>query len=63
MLEVGNGGMTFTQYQSHFSLWAMFAAPLIIGTDVRNMSSETVEILMNKEIIAIDQGLQDDVQL
>jgi len=55
MLEVGNGGMTFTQYQSHFTLWCMFAAPLIIGTDVTNMTPETVQILMNKEAIQIDQ--------
>ena len=35
MLEVGNGGMTDTEYQSHFSLWAIMAAPLIAGNDVR----------------------------
>jgi alpha-galactosidase len=55
MLEVGNGGMTDAEYRSHFSLWAMLAAPLIAGNDVRAMSPATAEILMNKEVIAIDQ--------
>ena len=39
MLEVGNGGMTDTEYRSHFSLWAILAAPLIAGNDLRNMTS------------------------
>jgi alpha-galactosidase len=55
MLEVGNGGMTNTEYRSHFSLWAMLAAPLMAGNDLQNMSPEIKEILTNKEVIAIDQ--------
>jgi alpha-galactosidase len=55
MLEVGNGGMTTTEYQAHFSLWALLAAPLISGNDLRNMTPEIHDILTNKEIIAIDQ--------
>jgi len=55
MLEVGNGGMTTTEYESHFALWAFMKAPLIIGCDVRNMSADTLRILTNKEIIAINQ--------
>ncbi len=55
MLEVGNGGMTTVEYRSHFSLWAMLAAPLIAGNDLRNMKPEIQEILTNKEVIAIDQ--------
>jgi alpha-galactosidase len=55
MLEVGNGGMTTTEYRSHFSLWCILAAPLIAGNDVRNMSPEIAEILKNKEVIAVDQ--------
>jgi alpha-galactosidase len=55
MLEVGNGGMSNIEYRSHFSLWAMLAAPLIAGNDVRNMTPETKEILTNKEVIAVDQ--------
>jgi alpha-galactosidase len=55
MLEVGNGGMTTTEYRSHFSLWALMAAPLMAGNDLRNMTPEIRDILTNKEVIAIDQ--------
>jgi len=55
MLEVGNGGMTTTEYRSHFSLWAMMAAPLIAGNDIANMDEATKAILLNKEVIAVDQ--------
>jgi alpha-galactosidase len=55
MLEVGNGGMTTTEYRSHFSLWAILAAPLIAGNDLRNMSPEIHDILTNKEVIAVNQ--------
>jgi alpha-galactosidase len=55
MLEVGNGGMTTVEYRSHFSLWAMLAAPLIAGNDLRSMSPEIKAILTNKEVIAINQ--------
>ncbi len=55
MLEVGNGGMTTPEYRAHFSFWAMLAAPLLSGNDVRSMSADTKEILENKEVIAIDQ--------
>jgi alpha-galactosidase len=55
MLEVGNGGMTDSEYRAHFSLWAMLAAPLIAGNDVDAMSPATRAILTNREIIAVDQ--------
>jgi alpha-galactosidase len=55
MLEVGNGGMTDTEYRSHFSLWAMMAAPLIAGNDVRTMTQATKDILLNADVIAVDQ--------
>ncbi len=55
MLEVGNGGMTNTEYRSHFSLWALMAAPLIAGNDLRSMTPEIRDILTNKEVIAINQ--------
>jgi alpha-galactosidase len=55
MLEVGNGGMSLDEYKTHFSLWAMIAAPLIAGNDVRDMNPEVKAILLNKEVIAIDQ--------
>lgn len=55
MLEVGNGGMTYQEYQAHFSIWALMKAPLLVGCDVRNMTAETFEILSNKEVIAVNQ--------
>ncbi len=55
MLEVGNGGMTDDEYRAHFSLWALMAAPLMAGNDLRTMSQETHDILTNAEVIAVDQ--------
>lgn len=55
MLEVGNGGMTDDEYRAHFSLWAVMAAPLIAGNDLRSMSDATRAILTNHEVIAVDQ--------
>jgi alpha-galactosidase len=58
MLEVGNGGMTTEEYRAHFSMWAMFAAPLLVGTDIANMSADTRSILLNRAVIAVDQDPQ-----
>ena len=55
MLEVGNGGMTTAEYRSHFSLWAMMAAPLMAGNDIANMGESARSILTNKDVIAVDQ--------
>jgi alpha-galactosidase len=58
MLMVGNyrnGGPTDEEYRSHFSLWCMMAAPLIMGNDIRNMKQVTKDILLNNEVIAVDQ--------
>jgi alpha-galactosidase len=55
MLEVGNGGMSATEYRTHFSLWCMLSAPLMAGNDLRTMSAETRDILVNREVIAVDQ--------
>ena len=55
MLEIGNGGMTETEDRTHMSLWCMLAAPLIAGNDLSHMSPEALEILTNREVIAVDQ--------
>jgi alpha-galactosidase len=55
MLEVGNSGLTTTESRAHFSMWALFSAPLLAGNDIEHMSADTKEILLNKEVIAIDQ--------
>ncbi|HEV2636200.1 MAG TPA: ricin-type beta-trefoil lectin domain protein [Actinocrinis sp.] len=54
MLEVGNG-MSSTEDQSEFSLWAEMAAPLISGTNIAGASSGTLSILTDKSVIAVDQ--------
>lgn len=70
MLEVGVGELTMEENKTHFSLWCMMAAPLILGNDIRKFinsdgtvdaDNKVLEILKNKELIAIDQdkrGLQ-----
>jgi alpha-galactosidase len=63
MLEVGNGGMNADEYRTHMSLWALLAAPLLAGNDLPTMTPETVAILTNHDVIAVDQdaaGKQGD---
>ncbi len=63
MLEVGNGGMNEFEYQTHMTLWVILAAPLVAGNDLSKMSPETLAMLTNKEVIAVDQdplGVQGD---
>ena len=63
MLEVGNGGMTGDEYRQHMSLWVILAAPLLAGNDLTTMTPETIAMLTNREVIAIDQdrlGKQGD---
>jgi len=63
MLEVGNGGMSTDEYRTHMSLWAILAAPLLAGNDLTTMTPETIAILTNRDVIAVDQdeaGKQGD---
>jgi alpha-galactosidase len=58
MLQVGNnknGGPTDNEYRTHFSLWCIMAAPLILGNDITSMTQATKDIILNKEVIAVDQ--------
>ena len=64
MLEVGNGGLSYEENRSHFSLWCMMAAPLILGNDVRSFiksdgtvdtNNTTLQIVTNKDMIAVNQ--------
>jgi alpha-galactosidase len=54
-LEIGNGTLRQDENRLHFSLWSMVAAPLILGNDLTTMDKETLEIISNKEVIAVDQ--------
>ena len=61
MLEVGNGGLTDTEMRSHFALWAVMAAPLIAGNDLRTATTATTDLLKSRTLLSIDQdalGLQ-----
>jgi alpha-galactosidase len=55
MLEVGNGKMNGDEYRTHMSLWCLLAAPLLAGNDLSKMSAETLAILTNPEVVAVDQ--------
>ena len=55
MLEVGNEGLTAVESRAHFSLWAILAAPLMAGNDLRSMTAETRDILTNREVVAVNQ--------
>ena len=64
MLEVGNDNLTYEENKSHFTLWSMMAAPLILGNDIRafikedgtvDKDNKVLQILTNKDIIAINQ--------
>jgi alpha-galactosidase len=54
---VGAGEMTADEWRAQFSLWAIMAAPLIASNDVRSMSLKVREILLNREVIAVDQDV------
>lgn len=64
MLEVGvhdgkgHYGLTLTEERTHFAMWALAKAPLIIGADLSNIRQESVEILQNKDLIAVNQDLK-----
>jgi len=55
MLEVGNEGLTIAESRSHFSLWALLAAPLMAGNDIAGMKPEIRDVLLNREVIAVNQ--------
>lgn len=55
MLEIGNGGMNEEEYKTHFSMWAMMAAPLMAGNDLRSMDEMSKQILTNEDVISVDQ--------
>jgi len=55
MLEIGNGKMTDDECRTQMTLWCVLAAPLFAGNDLTEMNPATLEILTNREVIAIDQ--------
>lgn len=55
MLVVGNFGLNYEQSKAQFGLWSILAAPLVMSNDLRNISKQARDILLNREVIAIDQ--------
>jgi len=55
MLQVGNPGLSTAENRAHFSFWALLAAQLMAGNDVRQMTPDVRDILLNREVIAINQ--------
>ncbi|WP_461033054.1 glycoside hydrolase family 27 protein [Streptomyces mayteni] len=55
MLVVGRPGLTLTEARSHFALWALMAAPLMAGNDIRTMSADVSAILRNPRLLAVNQ--------
>lgn len=57
MLEVGNGGLTHDEEMTHFAMWALAKAPLIMGCDLTTVSQESLDILTNTDLIAVNQDV------
>ncbi|MEU5262132.1 ricin-type beta-trefoil lectin domain protein [Amycolatopsis sp. NPDC021455] len=55
MLVVGRPGLSLTESRTHFTLWALLAAPLMAGNDIRTMSADISAILRNPRLLAVDQ--------
>jgi alpha-galactosidase len=55
MLVVGRPGLTLAESRSHFALWALMAAPLMAGNDIRTMSSDVSAVLRNPRLLAVNQ--------
>ncbi|ETS64629.1 alpha-galactosidase alpha-n-acetylgalactosaminidase [Moesziomyces aphidis] len=55
MLEIGIANMTLDEERTHFSFWAALKSPLIIGADLRTISNESLSVLRNEKMIAVNQ--------
>lgn len=54
MLQVGRG-MSYDEDKTHFTMWCFMNSPLLAGNDLRKMSEQTIVVLTNKEVIALNQ--------
>lgn len=55
MLIIGNSGLNYAQQRVQMGMWAIFAAPLLMSNDLRNISTDSVKLLQNRNILAINQ--------
>lgn len=53
--QVPGNGASFYEYRTQVSMWSILCSPLMIGCDIRTMSSETASLLMNREVLAVSQ--------
>jgi alpha-galactosidase len=57
MLLIGNRGLSFSQEESQFCLWVIFAAPLYLSTEVGKLSERARNLLLNPEILSVHQDV------
>ena len=65
-LMIGNPGLSVSEWEAQMGMWVMFAAPLILSTEIRRgaLSAEAKRVLLNKEVLALaDDPLGLQVQL
>lgn len=55
MLEIGNGRLSLVQQKTHFTMWAMAKAPLLLGCDLTNLGADILEVIGNDEVISVNQ--------
>ena len=55
MLQIGNGVLSLAEQRSHFALWAITKATLILGSNVPKLSKDQLDIIGNVDLIAINQ--------
>ena len=55
MIIVGDNGLSYDEERTQFALWSIFAAPLLMSNDLRDISVEAKDILQNEMIIAVNQ--------
>lgn len=54
MMQIGNG-LSLEEEKTHFSMWCMMSTPLILGCDLTQIKTETLELVKNRELIAVNQ--------
>lgn len=57
-------GLSYTEEEAHFGIWCIMSSPLLLGCDIEYIPEETMKIITNPELIAINQdrlGLQAHV--
>ncbi len=53
--QIAGGGLSFTEYRTHMSMWCMACSPLMIGCDVRALDADSASLLMNADVLAVNQ--------